>query len=311
MSQPEGGILSLLPSATEMLCALGLEQRLVGVSHECDYPPGVQRLPVVTASAIGKGLSSEDIDAQVREHLQNNAALYSVDGALLRELAPQLIVTQALCDVCAVSAADVTAAVGSLSTVAEVVNLEPSALQDVLDTIIAVGQAAGVTAVAHDLVAELEARRDAVAARTNTIAECERPRVVMLEWLAPPFNAGHWTPELVTLAGGRDCLGTAGEYSTTISWQAVREADPDVLVFACCGFDIPRTLEDLVLLRERGVLADIRAVQEGRLYVIDGNHYFNRPGPRLIDSLEVLAHLLHPEIHPIPAHLDDAFVIPA
>lgn len=300
-------IVSLLPSATEILCALGLRDRLVGVSHECDYPPEVIGLPVVTSSRIAGGQSSQAIDAQVRAHLDDNAALYSLDNALLQQLAPQLIVTQALCDVCAVSAKDVAAAACGLSRIAEVVNLEPMSLNDVFDTIRAVGRAAEMESAAGEVIRGLSQRLIAVVGRTATIPLQERPRVVMLEWVDPPFNAGHWTPQLVEYAGGQDLLGDSGQASRTISWPDVQAADPDVLVIACCGFGIERTLEDVQLMQALPFWSALRAVRDGRVYVIDGNHYFNRPGPRLIDSLEILAHLLHPGVHPLPPPLAGTF----
>ena len=290
----------------KILCALGLRDRLIAVSHECDYPADVIGLPVVTSSRIASGQASHEIDAQVREHLAENAALYSLDNELLHRLRPDLIVTQALCDVCAVSARDVAAAACGLSTVADIVNLEPMCLDDVFATIRAVGEAAAAGEQADALIAGLMQRRDEVIARTTDVPSANRPRVVMLEWVDPPFNAGHWTPELVDHAGGRDLLGQPGQASRTISWRAVQEADPDVLIIACCGFGIERTLVDVRALQTATRWSELSAVQQGRVWVIDGNHYFNRPGPRLIDSLEILAHLLHPEQHPVPA-LPDSY----
>ena len=306
MTSPER-IVSLLPSATEILCALGLRERLVGVSHECDFPAEVIGLPVVTHSHIAQGQSSRAIDTQVREHLQNNAALYSLDATLLRQLHPDLIVTQALCDVCAVSADDVQAAACDLATVAEVVNLEPTCLEDVLATIMAVGAAAGVTAMAAEVVAGLRSRLHDIARRTEQ-AVVQRPTVVMLEWLDPPFNAGHWTPELVRYAGGVDCLGGEGLPSHTLEWQQIVAADPDVLVVACCGFDLPRTMQDVQELPARPGWHSLAAVRNNRVFVIDGNHYFNRPGPRLIDSLEILSYLLHPELFDLPRNLAGTYI---
>ncbi len=307
MSTPSR-IVSLLPSATEILCALELQDKLVGISHECDYPPEITSLPAVTHSHIASDISSAEIDAQVREHLGENSALYGLDEPLLQKLAPELIVTQALCDVCAVAASDVEKAACGLAQVAEVVNLEPSVLQDVFDTIIAVGNVTGVAEKAQQVVTELQSRVDAVRTRTATIAEPDKPKVVMLEWLDPPFNAGHWTPELVEYAGGIDLLGGKGQSSTTISWNAVREANPDYLIMACCGFDIERTLQDVKLVQQESWWDQLKAVANNNVFVIDGNQYFNRPGPRLVDSLEVLAHVLHPEVHPLPDGLQSAFV---
>lgn len=301
-------IVSLLPSATEIICALGLEEQLVGISHECDYPEAITSLPAVTDSAISNSLSSGDIDAQVREHLQSNAALYTINADVMSELGPDLIVTQALCDVCAVSAADVAAVACELTSVAEVVNLEPASLEDVFNTIVAIGASTGAEGAADSLVAGLNDRLEAVKRRTATLDPAAVPRVAMLEWLDPPFNAGHWTPELVGYAGGEPLVGSPGQPSVTISWDKVREADPDMLVIACCGFDVARTLKDVEALQKTDWWGSLRAVANGDVYVIDGNHYFNRPGPRLIDSLEILAHLLHPGLHPLPSFLENTYV---
>lgn len=303
-----GRIVSLLPSATEILCSLGLQDRLVGVSHECDYPAGVEELPVVTSSKIASGQTSLVIDEQVRTHLADNAALYSLDNKLLGSLSPDLIVTQALCDVCAVSAKDVEQAACGLAEVAEVVNLEPANLQDVFDTITAVGEVANVPDKAQSLVTSLAARLDDTKKRSALIEAGDRLSVAMLEWLDPPFNAGHWTPELVEFAGGLDLLGDRGKPSTTIDWDVVRVADPDALVFACCGFGIERTLQDVAGVSANNWWREMRAVKDEKVFVIDGNHYFNRPGPRLIDSLEILAHLLYPELHPLPPELESTFL---
>ncbi|MEM9255316.1 MAG: ABC transporter substrate-binding protein [Pseudomonadota bacterium] len=301
-------IASLLPSATEIICALGLEEQLVGISHECDFPVSVRSLPAVTASAISNDLSSGDIDAQVREHLQSNAALYTIDGDIVSKLAPDLIVTQALCDVCAVSAADVAAVACELTQVAEVINLEPACLQDVFDTIHAVGVATGAEPSAASLVAGLKDRLQAVQRRSAVIDAASKPSVVMLEWLDPPFNAGHWTPELVEYAGGEALLSSPGQPSTTIAWDQVRDTNPALLVIACCGFNIERTRRDIEVLQDTTWWKSLQSVATRSVYVIDGNQYFNRPGPRLIDSLEILAHILHPALHPLPPALNNTFV---
>jgi iron complex transport system substrate-binding protein len=291
-------IVSLLPSATEIVCRLGLGESLVGVTHECDYPSFVTGLPKVTRTLIPHDATSREIDELVRERLKTDRALYTLDLPILEQLAPDLIVTQALCDVCAVAEAEVQAAACSLPGRPRVVNLEPMSLGDVLDTLPLVAEAAGVPDRAERVVRELRERIDTVTARSERVPE--RPRVVVLEWLDPPFSCGHWTPELVRLAGGDERIGVAGQPSRTLGWDEVLAARPDVLFIACCGFATERTLIDLPGLRARPGWINIPAVRAERVYVTDGNAYFSRPGPRLVDSLEMLAHTLHPDAHPLP-----------
>ena len=291
-------IVSLLPSATEIICSIGLRRQLVGVSHECDFPASVRGLPPVTQTLINSGLGSAEIDQQVRSRLHTERALYSLRAEVLAELRPNLIVSQALCDVCAVAGAEVDAAVRMLPRSAQVVNLEPASLDDVFHTIELVGEAAGRSEQAQATIVELGRRVDAVRRRTQTIAASKRPRVAVLEWLHPLFNAGHWTPQLVEFAGGLDCLGNPFAPSTTISWQQLADSRADVIVVALCGFDVQRSLQDLALLRNNPSWQTLPAVQTGRVYVADGNAYFSRSGPRLVDSLEILAHGLHPGVHP-------------
>lgn len=291
-------IVSLLPSATEIVCALGLQKYLVGVSHECDYPVGVADLPVVTNTAIPKGLDSKAIDEKVRELLQTDAALYHLDMETLLTLKPTHIVTQAICDVCAVSAAEVESVACQLPGNPQIVNLEPMSLQQVLDTFTLIGQATQFESEASSVVQALQARVDIVAKRTASIEVKDRPRVAMLEWIDPLFNAGHWTPELVAMAGGIDCLGNLNQASVGLPDEAVYKAQPDVLFVALCGFDLTRTEQDLPLLERLPGWSDLPCVQKGRVYYTDGNAYFSRAGPRLVESLEILAHALHPEIHP-------------
>ncbi|MEM9664694.1 MAG: cobalamin-binding protein [Bacteroidota bacterium] len=294
-------IVSLLPSATEIICALGLTDQLVGVTHECDYPPAVQALPKVTHTRIPTDATSGEIDALVRERLDDDLALYTLNRPVLEALAPDLIVTQALCDVCAVAEAEVQQAACALPGAPRVINLEPASLEEVLDSLHEVAALTDTKAQAVEVVEALRARVRAVEARTAT--RLHRPRVAVLEWLDPPFSAGHWTPELVTMAGGREGLGAPGQKSRTLSWDAVTAWAPELVLIACCGFDTARTLEDLPLLEAVPGWADVPAVRDGRVYVIDGNQYFSRPGPRLVDSLELLAHVLHPDVHPLPAEL--------
>ena len=291
-------IVSLLPSATEIICALGLEDQLVGVTHECDYPPSVRKLPKVTRTLIPTDASSVEIDRLVREQLKSDNALYTLDLAVLRELKPDLIVTQALCDVCAVAEDEVRSVACNLPGNPRVINLEPETLPEVLTALRQVATAAGVERHGEGVIADLTARIEAVVARSTRVQH--QPRVALLEWLDPPFSCGHWNPELVRLAGGMEGLGKEGQRSRTLTWNEVVKCQPEVVVIACCGFSIERTLLDLLLLDVVPDWQEVPAVRSGRVYVTDGSQYFSRPGPRLVDSLEILAHTFHPLIHPLP-----------
>ncbi|WP_020469971.1 cobalamin-binding protein [Zavarzinella formosa] len=294
-------IVSLLPSATEIVCELGLGEQLVGVTHECDYPPFVAGLPKVTRTLIPHDAASREIDALVRERLKTRKALYSLDMPVLERLRPDLLVTQALCDVCAVAEEEVNAAACSLPGRPKVVNLEPMRLAEVFDCIRLVGRAVGIERKADEVIAALQARVDVVTERTRAVTH--RPRMVLLEWIDPPFCSGHWSPELVRLAGGVEGIGLEGQASRTIEWNDITAYNPEVLVVACCGFSTERTLQDLPILRNLPGFDSLACVREGRVFVVDGNAYFSRPGPRLVESLEILAHLLHPDIHPLPPGL--------
>jgi iron complex transport system substrate-binding protein len=299
-------IVSLLPSATEIVCALGLEESLVGVTHECDYPPFVHRLPKVTRTLIPHDAASADIDALVRERLKTSLALYSLDMSVLEALQPDLMVTQALCDVCAVAEAEVSAAACTLPGRPKVLNLEPMSLEDVFTTLHLLGQATGTSERANEVVDALRQRVACVQGRTLDIPAASRPRVAFVEWIDPIFNGGHWNPTLVEMAGGIDVLGSVGQASRTTPWESVLEAKPEVLFIACCGFSLARTLQDIPLLERRIGWDDLPCVRNGRVYVTDGNAYFSRSGPRLVDSLEIMAHALHPGIHPLPPGLPAA-----
>jgi iron complex transport system substrate-binding protein len=291
-------IVSLLPSATEIVHAVGLGDRLVGVSHECDHPAAVRGLPRVTRSLIPAAAgTSAEIDAAVRDSVRRRQPLYAIDAALLARLRPDLVVTQALCDVCAVAEGEVAAARAGQPGPPRVLTLEPHRLADVLAGMLAVADAAGAADSGRVAVAALQRRIDAVAARSAAA----RPRVMLLEWLDPPFTAGHWSPEIVRLAGGAEVLGREGERSRTVAWEEIRAADPEVLVVACCGFDVDRTRQELPLLAGRPGFHDLACVRSGRVFLMDGNAFFSRPGPRLVDALAALAHLLHPDVHPRPA----------
>jgi len=289
-------IVSLLPSATEIICLLGLQDQLVGVTHECDYPLGVADLPKVTKTLIPHDATSRHIDELVRERLTGAKALYSLNMPILEELAPDLIVTQALCDVCAVADEEVRAAACSLPGQPQVVNLEPTCLDEVFQCVELVAAATGRERECREALLELRGRVAAVASRSEEINK--QPSVAVLEWIDPPFCSGHWTPEIVRLAGGREVLGKEGQPSETTPWEAVVATDPDVLFLACCGYDNERTLVDLPILEAHPEWSQMKAVRDGQVYVVDGSAYFSRPGPRLVDSLEIIAHCLHPQIHP-------------
>ena len=293
-------IVSLLPSATEIICSLGLREHLVGVTHECDYPESVKGLPVVTQTLIPKGLSSGEIDAVVRSQLQTSNALYSLNMDVLEELQPDFIITQALCDVCAVAVDEVEAAACSLPGNPTVINLEPMSLADLYDTIVLVGEKTGYQQQSQHTVDQLKQRAATVVARSQNIPKADKPRVAFLEWIDPPFNAGHWTPEIIEMAGGIDCLGNKHAPSETTSWKKIAEVKPDLLFIALCGFNLERTQQDLALLADNPYWQQLPCVHTGELYMTDGNFYFSRPGPRLIDSLEIMAHTLHPNIHSLP-----------
>lgn len=279
-------IVSLLPSATEIICLLGLEDRLVGVTHECDYPESVRGLPKVTRTLIPTDATSAEIDRLVQERLRGKRALYTLDMPALERLRPELIVTQALCDVCAVAEEEVRAAACTLPGLPRVINLEPETLSQVFDAVRQVAVAAGVPERGDEVVARLQARVDAVVARATV--RTHRPRVALLEWLDPPFSSGHWSPELVRLAGGVEVLGREGEKSRKLRWEEVIAAAPEVVMIACCGFTVERTMEEIGVLDAVPGWADLPAVRNGRVSVVDGSAYFSRPGPRLVESMELM-----------------------
>lgn len=280
-------ILSLLPAATEMACAIGLTDRLVGVTHECDYPDAVSSLPTATRTRIPPTASSAEIDQLVREQFQTEAALYSLDQDAFLRANPELILTQTLCEVCAVAESEVQRAVKTMPTPPQIINLQPTRLNDVLDGLRAIGSAADQTTEAEIVIDQLQTRIESVVQRGK--ANTHRPRTLLLEWIDPLFSAGHWNPELIELAGGQAILGAAGERSKTLAWDEIREAAPEFLFIACCGFNITRALEDFDQLRRSPGWNELPCVRDRCVFVADGSQYFNRPGPRLVDSLEMVA----------------------
>lgn len=290
-------IASLLPSATEIVCAVGAADELVGISHECDFPPSVVSRPVLTRARLRPVRSSGEVDAEVRSLLQNALAVYEVEIDRLRETHPDVIVTQDLCDVCAVSLDDVRAAVARLGLQGvRIVNLHPSRLEDIWNDMTRVAGALGRADEGALVVERLRARVQEVHARARQAPT--RPRVLAVEWLDPIMIGGMWMPELIALAGGTAMVTAAGEHAPTLSLEALQSLDPDVLVIKPCGFSLDRTLEEVGLLKTSLPWDRWRCVREGRVFVSDGNAYFNRPGPRIVESLEVLASCVHPSIFP-------------
>jgi iron complex transport system substrate-binding protein len=290
-------VVSLLPAATEIVAALGLAESLVGVSHECDWPAEVNDKPRVTRCEIhGKGLPSAEVDRWVNQSLASKGTLYTIDEALLRRLEPDVIVTQQLCDVCAIDYASVIAIANALPRRPKIVNLSPSSLADIFEDIRRVAAALEVPGRGESLIASLADRVEAV--RSRAAGTRSRPRLIHMEWIAPPFCGGHWNPELVEIAGGIDPVGRKGAPSVQVPWDRIVEARPEVLVLACCGYDVERTLADVRILRTYPSWESLPAVRDGRVYAVDGSAYFSRPGPRVVDSLEILAEIIHPERFP-------------
>jgi iron complex transport system substrate-binding protein len=292
-------IISLLPSATEIVFALGGGNSLVGVTHECDYPRETSRIPKVTRSNIPSGISSLEIDSAVSGALETAGTLYELNMALLEDLHPDLILTQRLCDVCAVSYDRVQETAKNLKSRPVVLNLEPRSLGDILDNILLVGKAIGAESAANTLREKLGRRIDAVRRKTEALSH--RPRVFLMEWVSPPYCGGHWMGELAEIAGGRDDLALLHGPSCRIEWSKVLDFAPEVIVLTCCGFDLGRSEQERETLAKFEGVHDLPAAKAGRIYATDGSAYFSRPGPRIVDSLEILSHLIHPELFQPPA----------
>lgn len=307
-------IVSLLASATEMIAALGCLDQLVGRSHECDYPPEVQRLPLVSTVQINTDASSAEIDAQIKQltsskaEVQENAlralSIYRIDAALLQQLRPDIIFTQTQCEVCAVSERDVTHALQQVTGLQpRIVSLAPYRLNDIWEDLLHVGQALEKETQARALVASYQERLEHLHEQTSAHRQrSSRPRVAILEWLDPLMAAGNWTPELVEYAGGRAIFGEAGQHSPWLSWEELREADPDVIILSPCGFTLERIHLDFPIIQQHPTWLQLRAVQQGKVYAVDGNFYLNRSGPRVVDSAEILARILWGT--QIPIHVD-------
>lgn len=294
MTSPQR-IVSFLPSATEMICALGLEDRLAGITHECDYPASVRRKPVVVRSAVAvETMTQAEIDKAVTERLRNGLSVYQVDEKVLREIGPDLILTQDLCQVCAPSGNEVTQALNLLPRKPEILWLTPKSLQQIDDNLREIGEATGCLRKAEELIAAGRARLEKIRAITDTILS--RPRVFCMEWIDPVYCSGHWVPEMVRIAGGVDELSRQGTDSIRVAWDDVLRWAPEVLLIMPCGCHLSKVMELAPSLSNLPGWADLPAVRAGRVYAVDANSYFARPGPRVIDGTELLAHLIHPEL---------------
>ena len=286
--------------------------QVAGVSHECDYPPEANDRPRVTHCPLhDAGLESQEVDEWVRRALREDGTIYTIDEPLLRKLRPDVILTQKLCDVCAVGYGTVARLAETLPGPPRVINLEPSSLSDIFDDIRRVAEVCGVSEHAEELIGQLSRRIEAVRRRAYRIAN--RPRVLLMEWVDPPFCSGHWGPELVEIAGGCDPSGRKHQPSVQIRWQEVLDARPDIIVLALCGYDIDRARRDYEILRRFPGFDSLPAAQRGEIYVVNASAYFARPGPRIVDSLEILAGILHPTEFPqfVSRGADDPRVIRA
>ena len=288
-------IISLLPSATEIVVALGFRDRLVGRSHECDFPPGVERLPICSSTKVPVHGTSYEIDERVKGIVAEGLSVYRVNIDRLRDLRPDFILTQTQCAVCAVTPRDLEEALCTWTGAQPaIISLEPNNLDDVWHDIRRVGDALGVQDRAEELIGALSKRLAAIRDKAGTAQL--RPSVAAIEWLGPLMAGGNWMPELIEIAGGSNLFAGPGEHSSWLEWATLIEADPEVILFLPCGFKIPQTIRDLNLLTENPAWANLRAAKQGSIYLIDGHHFFNRPGPRLVESAEIVAEVLHPNL---------------
>lgn len=292
-------IVSLLPSTTEIVCSLGLEAALVGITHECDFPSSIAGKRRLTSSRIShERMTSAEIDHAVRSQLDGHGSIYDLDEAKLRELKPDLILTQELCEVCAVSYKTVERAARMFDAEVKVVSLEPNTIADIFDNVRLVGQLTARTTEAEQLISHLNSRLDRI--REATAQTDQRPRTLMLEWLEPPFAPGHWVPEQVAIAGGDQAFGKAGQRSVTTTAEEIRDYAPEVIVLIPCGFYKEDILRQLPSARLPEGWNDLPAVRRGEVWATDATSYFSRPGPRVVEGVEILARILHPEIFGSP-----------
>lgn len=295
-------IVSLLPSATEIVCALGLEENLIGITHECDFPASIIGKPHLTASRIShETMSSKEIDHAVRSQLDGHGSIYDLNTELLAELKPDLILTQELCEVCAVSYKTVLKAAKIFVADAQVVSLEPNTIEDIFDNIKFIGELCGVRQKAEEVVNDLQSRLDFIGKKTcNLQSATSKPQVFMLEWLEPPFAPGHWVPEQVEIAGGIALLGEAGKKSVTTSYAEIFESKPDTIVMIPCGYYTADILRQLEHTRFPSNWREIPAIKNGEVWALDATSYFSRPAPRVVDGAEILAKIFYPEIFGAP-----------
>ena len=288
-------IVSFLPSATEMTCALGLSDQLLGVTHECDYPPHMRDKPIVVRNVLPiESMSQAEIDVAVTQRLRDGQSLYRVDETLMQDIAPDLILTQDLCQVCAPSGNEISELLKSLRTKPQILWLTPKSLEQIFDNLRDLGAATGRSEMAETLIAEGRARLEKIDAATRALVS--RPRVFCMEWMDPVYCCGHWVPEMVRIAGGFDKLGREGADSVRIQWEDVLQWKPEVLIVMPCGFGLEKAVEETRQLTSYPGWGDLPAVRNGRVYAVDANSYFARPGPRVVEGTELLAHLLHPEL---------------
>jgi len=290
-------ILSLIPSSTEIVCALGFGNQLIGRSHECDFPSSVQKLSSCTAPKFKVEGTSAEIDQRVKSILKNALSVYQIDEKKLQQMQPDIIITQAQCEVCAVSLKDVENAVCEwVESRPQIVSLEPNQLSDIWKDFINIAEALGVKEQGHELVSQLKQRMNKIAQKTINFPQ--KPTVVCIEWIEPLMSAGNWMPELIEMGGGINLFGVAGEQSPWMIWEQLLEANPDVILVMPCGFNLARSKAEMSSLSQKPEWSQLNAVQNQQVYLTDGNQYFNRPGPRLVESLEIIAEILH------PAHFD-------
>ena len=288
-------IISLLPSATEIVCALGLEHNLIGRSHECDFPESVRSLPVCSEANFADNLSSMEIDIKVKEILSEALSVYTVKREVIKELMPDVVITQAQCEVCAVSLKDVEEALDNyLDKESHIISLQPNKFDDISEDIKTVAQALDVSEIGDILIEDLQERVDIIRHKLKYVDS--RPTVACIEWLEPLMVSGNWIPEVVSIAGGTSILAEAGIHSPFVKWDDIRLANPDVIVVMPCGFPIERTMKEMNILLELPGFAALSAVKSNRIYITDGNQYFNRPGPRIVDSLEIISEIIHPKL---------------
>ncbi|CAN5319414.1 cobalamin-binding protein [soil metagenome] len=287
-------IVSLLPAATEIVCALGLEQHLIGRSHECDFPESVKSLPVCSEANFPDDLSSAAIDEKVKELLADALSIYTIKRETIKALAPDVVITQAQCEVCAVSLPDVEQALQHyLDKPLQIISLQPNSLEAIYADIHTVATALDVAEAGNALVEDLQERVDII--RHKLKYSDSKPTVACIEWLEPMMLSGNWIPGLVDIAGGASILTEAGKHSPCVHWGDIRAQDPDIIIVMPCGFSIERTLKEMDILLQLPGFNELKAVKNNRLYIADGNQYFNRPGPRIVDSIEILAEIINPK----------------